>query len=138
MNPKKYSLKNIIPSLVWMTDYSFSLFKKDVAAGLNVLVILVPQGMAYALLAGMPPIYGLYAGLVPVLIYVLLGTSMHLSIGPAAISSLLLMEGISQLEEPESANFIKYVLLTGLLVGIIQLLCGIVRNISKNKTIDKP
>lgn len=120
-------LKYFVPSLEWLSDYSAALFKKDIAAGLNVLVILVPQGMAYALLAGVPPIYGLYAGLVPLLIYALMGTSMHLSIGPAAISSLLLMEGISQLAEPETADFVKYVLLTGLVVGILQLLFGMAR-----------
>ncbi len=120
-------LKANIPALAWLSTYSFDLFKKDFAAGLNVLVIIVPQGMAYALLAGVPPIYGLYAGLIPVLIYALLGTSMHLSLGPAAISSLLLMEGIAQVAEPESAIFIKYVLLTGLVVGILQLLLGLAR-----------
>ncbi|MEO0777796.1 MAG: sulfate permease [Bacteroidota bacterium] len=124
---KKHFLRSLIPSLEWLSDYSFGLFKKDFAAGMNVLVILVPQGMAYALLAGVPPIYGLYAGLVPLLLYALLGTSMHLSIGPAAISSLLLMEGISQVAEPETASFVKYVLLTGLIVGLLQLLFGIAR-----------
>ena len=122
-----YYLKYIIPSLQWLSTYNFDLFKRDFAAGLNVLVIIVPQGMAYALLAGVPPIYGLYAGLVPLLLYALLGTSMHLSIGPAAISSLLLMEGISQVAEPETVDFIKYVLLTGLIVGILQLFFGLVR-----------
>lgn len=123
----KIFLTNNIPSLQWLSTYSFDLFKKDIAAGLNVLVIIVPQGMAYALLAGVPPIYGLYAGLVPLVLYAILGTSMHLSIGPAAISSLLLMEGISQVAEPETTDFIRYVLLTGLLVGIFQLLFGLAR-----------
>ncbi|MEM9823537.1 MAG: SulP family inorganic anion transporter, partial [Bacteroidota bacterium] len=124
---KKHFFKSVVPALEWMASYSFGGFKKDFAAGLNVSVILVPQGMAYALLAGVPPIYGLYAGLLPLLIYAIMGTSMHLSIGPAAISSLLLMEGISQIAEPETAPFIQYVLLTGLLIGGIQLLLGLGR-----------
>lgn len=127
MRERRHLITSAIPSYEWLSNYTFGLFGKDVAAGLNVLVILVPQGMAYALLAGVPPIYGLYAGLVPVLVYAIFGTSMHLSIGPAAISSLLLMEGISQVAEPESSDFIRYVLLTGLIVGVLQFLMGITR-----------
>ncbi len=89
--------------------------------------MLVPQGMAYALLAGMPPIYGLYAGLVPPLIYVFLGTSRQLSLGPVALSSLLLLAGISPLATPESATYIELVILAGLLIGLAKVLLSWLR-----------
>lgn len=90
-------------------------------AGLTVGIMLVPQGMAYALLAGMPPIYGLYAGLVPLLLYAILGSSQHLAIGPVAVSSLLVFGGISQLAVPQSVEFINLVITAGLLIGLMEI-----------------
>lgn len=66
----------------WLPDYSLSKFSGDLNAGLTTGIMFIPQGMAYALIAGVPPIYGLYAGVIPLLIYPLLGTSKNLSIGP--------------------------------------------------------
>ncbi|MFK7983211.1 MAG: SulP family inorganic anion transporter [Saprospiraceae bacterium] len=120
-------LKKYIPILEWLPSYTKSYFKSDLAAGLTVWVMLVPQGMAYALLAGMPPIYGLYGGLIPLFIYAILGTSRQMSIGPVAISALLVLAGLSQLAEPASAEYISLAILTGLLVGIVQLIAGVVR-----------
>ena len=122
MDVKKY-----IPILGWLSNYTKSYFKSDLAAGMTVWVMLVPQGMAYALLAGMPPIYGLYGGLVPLLLYAILGTSRQMSIGPVAISALLVLAGLSQLAEPASAEYISLAILTGLLVGIVQLIAGVLR-----------
>lgn len=89
--------------------------------------MLVPQAMAYAYLAGMPPIYGLYASLVPTFLYALLGTSRQMSVGPVAVSALLVLSGVSQLAEPGSAVYIQLVITTGLLVGFLQLLFSIFR-----------
>lgn len=83
--------------------------------------MLVPQGMAYAGLAGMPPIYGLYAGLIPILIYAILGTSRQLAIGPVAVSSLLVFGGISQLATPHTATYISLVVTTGLMIGLLEV-----------------
>ncbi len=96
-------------------------------AGLTVGVMLVPQGIAYAYLAGMPPIYGLYAGLVPLFLYALLGSSRQLSIGPVAISALLVLAGVSRLAEPGSPEYISLVITTGLLIGIVQFILSILR-----------
>ena len=95
--------------------------------------MLVPQGMAYAFLAGMPPIYGLYAGLVPPVVYALFGTSRQLSIGPVAVSALLVLAGVSQLAEPGSPEYVRLTVTAGLLIGITQLLFGTLRlgNISR-------
>ena len=92
-----------------------------------VAILLVPQAIAYAYLAGMPPEYGLYTALVPCLLYTIFGTSPHLAIGPVAVSALLIMAGVSQLAEPFSQNYIELVILSGLLIGLLQLLLGIFR-----------
>ncbi len=86
---------------------------------------MIPQAIAYAFLAGIPPIYGLYSSLVPLLIYACLGTSRHLSIGPVAVTSILIMAGVSQLATPFTEEFLSLVLLVGFLVGIIQILMGL-------------
>lgn len=111
-----------VPIVDRLRHYHTDTFRSDLVAGLTVCVMLIPQGMAYALLAGMPPIYGLYGGLVPLLIYGIFGTSPQLSIGPVAVSALLVLAGISQLAEPESEQYITLVILTGLFIGITQLL----------------
>lgn len=121
------NLKQYIPIFQWLSTYTKAAFKSDLVAGLTVWVMLVPQGMAYALLAGMPPIYGLYGSLVPLFLYAILGTSRQISIGPVAISSLLILAGISQIAEPTTPEYISLVILTGLLIGIVQTLAGFIR-----------
>jgi len=121
------NFKQFFPILEWLPTYTKSYFSKDLMAGLTVSVLLVPQGMAYALLAGMPPIYGLYGALLPLFLFGVLGTSRQMSIGPVAISSLLILAGISRIAEPYSPTYISLVILTGLLAGIFQLLMSIVQ-----------
>ena len=121
------SWKSFFPILESLEAYTSRDFTKDLSAGLTVGVMLIPQGMAYALLTGMPPIYGLYGGFIPLLFYAIFGTSRQMSIGPVAISSLLVLAGISQLEDPGSAAYIELVILTGLLVGGAQLLLSFLR-----------
>ena len=122
-----FVLKKYFPILDWLPGLKRSDIRQEIIAGLTVGVMLVPQGMAYALLAGMPPIYGLYGGLVPMLIYAIFGTSPKLSIGPVAVSALLVLAGISQLADPLSDRYVELVLLTGLLVGGLQVLLSIFR-----------
>ena len=121
------SRKNIIPILNTLKNYNKSNFKYDLISGINVSVLLIPQGMAYALLAGVPPIYGLYTGLIPLLIYALFGTSRQLSIGPVAVSALLVLAGISKIAVPGSAEYISYVITCGLLIGIVQIILAAFR-----------
>lgn len=117
-------------------NFDFPLFKDlrsisrsnlgaDLIAGLTVSIMLVPQGMAYALLAGMPPIYGLYGGLIPLILYPILGTCRQLSIGPVAVSALLVLSGVSQLAEPGSEEYIQLVILAGLMIGAFQFMLGV-------------
>ena len=101
--------------------------RRDLLAALLVAVILVPQGMAYASLAGLPPIYGLYAAFVPLIVYPFFGSSRHLSVGPVALVSIILYTGLSNLAVPGSEEFIQLALLTALVAGIIQILLGVFR-----------
>lgn len=116
-----------IPIVETIRGYRKDLFRNDLVAGLTVAVMLIPQGMAYSVLAGMPPVYGLYASVVPLLIYAVLGTSRQLAVGPVAMVSLLVVAGVGEMAEPGSSRFIELVILTAFGVGIFQLVMGIFR-----------
>lgn len=116
-----------IPILSWLPNYDKSFFTGDLAAGLTVGIMLVPQGMAYAMLAGLPPIYGLYAATIPLIIYAVLGTSRQLAVGPVALISLLVASGVGSIAEIGSSSFISLAILLALMVGTIQLVLGILR-----------
>ena len=90
---KRSALTQYLPFLDWLGHYRRDDLVGDLLAGLIVTIMLVPQGMAYALLAGLPPQVGLYASIVPLVIYGLLGTSRTLAVGPVAIVSLLVASG---------------------------------------------
>ena len=111
----------------WIGRYDRRQLGGDVGAGLTTAVMLIPQGMAYAMLAGLPPIVGLYASVVPIAAYALIGSSRQLAVGPVAMISLLTLSGASALAQPGSAQFIGFALLLALLVGSIQVAMGILR-----------
>ena len=120
-------IEKIMPVFVWLRDYKRSNIRGDVLAGLTVAIMLVPQGMAYAMLAGLPPVNGLYASTIPVIIYALFGSSRHLAVGPVAVVSLLIFSAGSKLVQPGSNEYIATILLLSLMVGATQLLFGILR-----------
>ena len=120
-------LKRIFPFLSWITNYDRSKLNSDLVAGLTVGIMLIPQGMAYAMIAGMPPIYGLYAALVPQLVYALMGTSRKLAVGPVAMDSLLVAAGVGALNLINKEDYITTVLFLTLLIGGLQLLMGILK-----------
>ncbi len=120
-------IKRYLPFLSWMATYNRSMLRGDLIAGLTVGIMLVPQGMAYAMIVGMPPIYGLYAALVPPLVYALMGTSRQLGVGPVAMDSLLVAAGVGALQLVNTEEYISTVLFLTLLIGGIQLLLGILR-----------
>lgn len=111
----------------WLRSYRLADFPGDLAAGAVVAVVLAPQGMAYALLAGLPPIVGLYAATVPLLVYALVGSSRHLAVGPVAIVSLLVHVACSKIAPPGSTAYLAAALQLALLTGIMQVLLGAVR-----------
>jgi SulP family sulfate permease len=116
-----------IPSIEWIKNYKKEFLNGDISAGLTVGVMLIPQGMAYSMLAGLPPIYGLYAVTIPLIIYALLGTSRQLAVGPVAMVSLLIASGVGHLAAAGTEQYIALAILLALLVGIIQFSMGIFR-----------
>jgi len=122
-----YMLIKFIPAIGWLRNYPREHLSGDLNAGVTVGIMLIPQGLAYALIAGLPPIYGLYAALVPVLIYALFGTSGQLAVGPVAMVSLLVATGVSDFAPSGSAEYIQMAILLAFLVGLIQFLLGILR-----------
>ncbi|MFT4604083.1 MAG: SulP family sulfate permease, partial [Rhodothermales bacterium] len=111
----------------WIQDYDRRTLKGDLTAGLTVGVMLIPQAMAYALLAGVPPVYGLYASLVPLGVYALLGTSRQLAVGVVAIDSLIVIAAIAPLAETGSQAFVAAAVLLAGMTGLIQLGLGLAR-----------
>jgi SulP family sulfate permease len=101
--------------------------RADLLAGLTISVVLVPQALAYAMLSGVPPVLGLYAAVLPPLVYALLGTSRVMAIGPVALTSLLIASGLAPLAEPESARWIELAALLSFEVGALFLILGVVR-----------
>jgi len=118
-------MQKYIPLLEWLPKYKKSNLLKDSIAGFTVGIILVPQAMAYAMIAGLPPVYGLYTALVPVLMYVFLGTSKQISVGPVAMDSLLVAAGLGALAITGIENYIAMAIFLAFLVGAIQLLLGL-------------
>lgn len=122
MNFKKY-----IPIAAWLPHYSKDQWKGDLSAGLTVGVMLIPQGMAYAMIAGLPPIYGLYASTIPILLYAIFGTSRQLAVGPVAMVSLLTAAGIGAMAEGGTETYIQLAITVAFLVGAVQFLLGLFR-----------
>ncbi|MFV1981388.1 MAG: SulP family inorganic anion transporter, partial [Rhodothermia bacterium] len=120
-------LRRFVPLVGQLGTYKRSLLKQDLSAGLTVGVMLIPQGMAYALIAGLPPIYGLYAALVPLVVYAIFGSSRQLAVGPVAIVSLLVAAGVAPLANGNVEAYIGLALLLSLMVGIIQFGLGLAR-----------
>lgn len=117
----------IFPFMDWLKGYRTSYLRNDATAGLTVAVVLIPQSMAYAMLAGLPPVYGLYAAAVTPFIAALWGSLRQLATGPIAIMSLLVLTTLTPLAEPGSPEFIELALLLAFMVGIFYLLIGIFR-----------
>ncbi|MFB6279671.1 MAG: SulP family inorganic anion transporter [Salinibacter sp.] len=117
-------LLDTLPIFQWLPDYTTELLRSDMTAGLTVGVMLIPQGMAYAVIAGVPPIYGLYAGLVPLLIYPLFGSSRHLALGPTSLDMLIVAAGVGALAEAGTEQYVAYAILLTAMVGLMQMAMG--------------
>ena len=120
-------LKQYFPILQWLPNYKKSYLSGDIAAGITVGIMLVPQGMAYAMIAGLPPVFGLYASLIPQIVYALLGTSRQLAVGPVAMDSLLVASGLGALALSGLEEYIAMAIFLALFMGFIQLGLGLLR-----------
>lgn len=119
-----FSVKTLFPFLRWL-PYGGAALRADFLAGLTVALVLVPQSMAYAQLAGLPAYYGLYAGFLPVAVAALWGSSNQLGTGPVAVASLLTASSLAPLAAPGSDQFVALAIMLALLVGIVQLALGV-------------
>lgn len=120
-------LSQSLPILDWGLHYRHEYFAGDLTAGIIVASLLIPQGMAYALLAGLPPQVGLYASILPQVIYAVLGTSRFISVAPVAVDSLMVATAVGALATEASPEYLGLALLLALLVGLIELLMGVLR-----------
>jgi len=117
----------MLPMLSWWPMVDRRSLRADLLAGLTGAVILVPQAVAYASIAGLPPEYGLYTAIVPVIVAALFGSSWHLVSGPTAAISIVVFATLSPLAEPGSAAYIGLVLTLTFMVGVLTLLMGLAR-----------
>lgn len=125
--PPPMSKRLQLPITQWLPNYSKQWLGADAAAGLTVGIMLIPQGMAYAMIAGLPPVYGLYAALIPQVVYAFLGTSRQLSVGPVAMDSLLVASGLGALSLSSTEDYIQMALFLALFMGSLQFIFGLVR-----------
>lgn len=120
-------LKRYLPIFQWLPKYKRSYLSGDIGAGLTVGIMLIPQGMAYAMIAGLPPVFGLYASLIPQIIYAIMGTSRQLAVGPVAMDSLLVASGLGALAISGIDEYIAMAIFLAFFMGIIQLVLGLLR-----------
>ena len=116
---------NIVPD--WIKSYRRDLLPGDITASLIVTVMLIPQSLAYAMLAGLPPEIGLYASVLPLVAYALLGTSMTLAVGPVAVASLMTASALAPLAAPGSPEYIALAITLSMLSGAMLLVFGVLR-----------
>ena len=126
VNPEHWLLK-LLPMLRWRPIVNRSSLRADLIAGLNGTIILVPQAVAYASIAGLPPEYGLYTAIVPVILAALFGSSWLLVSGPTAALSIVIFATISPLAEPGSAAYIRLVFSLTFMTGVLMLVMGLAR-----------
>ncbi|MEZ5306029.1 MAG: SulP family inorganic anion transporter [Pyrinomonadaceae bacterium] len=120
----KSSLERLFPFIGQLNGYSGSKLSRDFIAGLTVSVVLIPQVMAYAILAGLPPVYGLYAAFLGTAVAALWGSNSQLSTGPVALVSFLVAAGLAPIAKPESPEYIALAVVLAFLIGAIQLMMG--------------
>lgn len=111
----------------WLAGYSRGKLGADVAAGLIVTVLVIPQSLAYALLAGLPPQTGLYVSIFPVIAYALLGSSMVQAVGPVAITAIMTYSVLTPLAAPGSPQYVAFAATLSLISGVMVLACGVMR-----------
>jgi SulP family sulfate permease len=120
-------LAKVFPFMTWFRNYDMMSLRFDALSGLTVALVLIPQSMAYAQLAGLPAYYGLYASFLPPMIAALFGSSRQLATGPVAVVSLMTSASLAPLATGGSPGYIAYAILLALMVGIFQLVLGVLR-----------
>ena len=120
-------LTRVFPFMTWFKGYDLPSLRTDFISGLTVALVLIPQSMAYAQLAGLPPYYGLYASFLPPMIAALFGSSRQLATGPVAVVSLMTAASLEPLATAGSPGYIAYAILLALTVGTLQFALGVLK-----------
>jgi SulP family sulfate permease len=120
-------LHRVLPFLLWWPDVTRASLRADALAGLTGAIVVLPQGVAFAAIAGLPPEYGLYAAMVPAVIAALFGSSRLMMSGPTTPASIVLFSTLAALAVPGSATYIYYALTLTFMVGLVQLAMGVAR-----------
>ncbi len=120
-------MERFFPFLTWMPGIGKRELRADLSAGLTGAIVVLPQGVAFATIAGMPPEYGLYAGMVPAIIAALFGSSRHLVSGPTTAASIVMFSALSAFAEPASTDYVTLALTLTFMVGAIELALGLAR-----------
>jgi SulP family sulfate permease len=119
--------QRLLPFLTWLPNVSRRELKLDFTAGLTGAIVVLPQGVAFAYIAGMPPEYGLYAGIVPAIIAALFGSSKHLVSGPTTAASIVLLSTLSVYAIPRTPEYVSLALTLTFMVGVFELVLGFAR-----------
>ena len=120
-------LRRYFPILTWGAEYSGQTLANDLIAAIIVTVMLIPQSLAYALLAGLPPEVGLYASIAPLVVYAIFGTSRALAVGPVAVASLMTAAAVGKLAETGTPEYLGAAIALAFLSGLMLLVMGFLR-----------
>ena len=118
-------LNRLIPASIWLKDYTRADMQIDMMASIIVTIMLIPQSLAYAMLAGLPPAVGLYASILPLVAYALFGSSRTLAVGPVAVVSMMTGTAALQFAAPNTAEYLTVVILLAAISGLFLLLMGL-------------
>lgn len=129
MSNKKYPLwqRRLLPVLNWKDRVTPETLRADLISGITVAIVVIPQAVAFASIAGMPPQYGLYAGMIPPIIAAFFGSSWHLMSGPTTAASIVLLTSLSAFAEPLTPEYVSLALALTFMVGVIELTLGLAR-----------
>ncbi|MCV6604794.1 MAG: SulP family inorganic anion transporter, partial [Porticoccaceae bacterium] len=120
-------LQRYFPILEWGRTYNRDVLTSDLMAAVIVTIMLIPQSLAYALLAGLPPVIGLYASILPLVLYAVFGTSRTLAVGPVAVISLMTASAAGAVAAPGSAEYLEAAITLAFLSGIMLAILGLLR-----------
>jgi len=120
-------IANVLPIYTWANTYNTNVFTRDLLAAVIVTIMLIPQSLAYALLAGLPPEVGLYATVLPLVTYAIFGSSRTLSVGPMAIASLMTAVALSEVAKQGSSDYLSAAIVLAFLSGLFLMIMGLLR-----------
>ncbi|HSN75979.1 MAG TPA: SulP family inorganic anion transporter, partial [Anaerolineae bacterium] len=119
--------RRYLPILTWGAGYSGQTFTGDLVAAVIIAIMLIPQSLAYALLAGLPPQYGLYASMAPLILYAIFGTSRALAVGPVAMASVMTAAAASQVAAQGTPEFVGAAVAIAMVSGVMLMAMGVLR-----------